>query len=79
MRVNTAKGDAIFRGMVGRLCAVWNVRRTVFADDAGFSLPHLRHILENPGSLRLSDLRGIVEAYDDVTDEEIIGIVRGTT
>lgn len=76
-KVDVRRADAIFRGMVARLCAEWDVTRTVFADDSGFSEPHLRRILEDPGSARLSDLRGMAEAYDDLTDEELVAIVRG--
>lgn len=76
-KVDVRRADSIFRGMVARLCAEWDVTRTVFADDAGFSEPHLRRILEDPGSARLSDLRGMAEAYDDLTDEELVAIVRG--
>lgn len=77
MRVNIGRADAIFRGMVARVIAEEDIGRSKFADESGFSEPHLRRVIDDPGSLRLRDLRGMAEAYA-VTDEELVGIVRGT-
>lgn len=62
--------------MVARICAEEQVGRMQFSDDSGFSEPHLRRILDEPNTARLSDIRGMADAYG-VTDEEIVGIVRG--
>ncbi len=74
--VDTRKADAIFRGMVARLIAEDDTTRITFAQNAGFSEPHLRRMLDDPGTARLDDVRGIVAAYD-VSDAELVAIVRG--
>lgn len=76
MLVETRRADAIFRGMVARLIAEDDTTRMTFAQNSGFSEPHLRRMLDDPGMARLEDLRGMVAAYD-VTDEELVAIVRG--
>lgn len=76
MRVDVRRADAIFRGMVARVMAEEQVGRMKFSDESGFSEPHLRRVIDDPGAARLRDLRGIADAYG-VTDEEIVGIVRG--
>lgn len=74
--VSPMRGDDRFRGLVAKLCAEWHCRRVIFADDCGFSEPHLRRILKEPETMRLSDLRGIIDAYE-ITDDEILAVVKG--
>lgn len=76
MRVNAKRADAIFRGSVARICAEHRITRETFSKVSGMSLSHLRLCWRDPFALRVSDLRAIVEAYD-LTDEEIVGIVKG--
>lgn len=66
----------VFRGIVGRISGEYDHNRQQIATACGFSEPHLRRILDDPGSARLCDIRGLAAVYD-VTDTELVEIVRG--
>lgn len=76
MKKHINDGDAVFRGVVGRIAGEYDQSRQQIADACGFSEPHLRRILDNPNSARLCDIRALDAVYD-LTEEELRDIVRG--
>lgn len=68
--------NEVFRGMVGRIAGEYDHSRKQISAACGFSEPHLRRILDDPGSARLYDIRGLASVYN-VTDTELVEIVRG--
>lgn len=69
-------GDAVFRGVVGRIGGEYDHSRMQIATACGFSEPHLRRILDDPNTARLCDIRALDAVYD-LTEAELVQIVRG--